>query len=336
MIEELLRETFVRHEPLAPAPEPVRARIEVVARRRRRFADARRGAAAALAFVVLVGVGFALAPDGAHRDNHLATDGVLGDPRGTGPLNVLLVGVDSPRGGSEPARPDTIMLAHLPAGSARAYLISIPRDIKLTDRYLKGGPPALAKAITELTGVPVTGMVEVEFAGLVKITDAVGGVDLCVDARVVSEHMGYDVQGRYLHPRDGGKPAIYEPGCRRFTGAEALDYLRQRKSLADGDLGRQRHNRDYVKALLGKLAGADLRRLTAVLATAGDAVTVDLGRYTLAEVVFAVRDLTPDKVVSISAAATFDELPTGADGLWAALRAGTLDSWAAAHPDHTR
>jgi anionic cell wall polymer biosynthesis LytR-Cps2A-Psr (LCP) family protein len=326
MIEELLRETFTRHEALAPESEEVRTRIEAVARQRRRKGYVIKGTAAVVA-------AFALLVAGVSVNLERLRDGAPLPPaqavltRPTGPLTLLLVGLD--QSSDRQPRADTVLLAHLPAHGEQAYLISVPR----------AGSAASTRAgwVAEFNrhGIVLDGAVEVEYRGFVAVTDAAGGVDLCVDRRVVSEHWGIDDQGRFVSPAEGGRPMVYEPGCRRFTGVQALDYLRQRKGLPDGDRGRQRHVRRYLTALLDRLAADDPQRVLAVLAAAGDAVRVDTGRRSLLDLVLMTRGLTSRDVVSIGAPGTeAGELAPAAEGLWTALRSGTLPTWVVANPDH--
>jgi LCP family protein required for cell wall assembly len=311
MIEQLLHETFATHEALAPAPEQVRARITAAARRRRWRRRSIGGTAVALVALVALVATTLVRPDALSRPGVVGGPAYLGDPTApTGPVTFLLVGTDRGLASGTPGpRADAVVLAHLPAGGGAAYLISIPRGSDL-DVFARDGMPALRAAVTARTGIPIDGSVEVDYAGVVAMVDAVGGVDLCVDVRVVSEH------------RPG---QVYEPGCRHFTGDEAMDYLRQRRALPDGYAGRQRHNRQFLEAMYAKLAGADLATVTAVARAAGTSLRLDLGAFQLMQLFGAVRGLSPADVIGI-------EPPAAADNLWAAVTAGTLPDWVAANP----
>ncbi|GAA0925202.1 LCP family protein [Virgisporangium aurantiacum] len=323
MIEELMRETFARHEDLAPAPEPVRRRIDTVATKRRRL---RRGAVGCtvVAVIALVAATF-MRVDAVRTAPQLGASAV--STFAGKPMTILLVGTDRrpwDTNRSELLRSDSIMLAHLPADRSAPYVISLARDHfvpfqgrtdKLNGVFAIGGAAALRDAVQALTGVTVDGVVEVDFAGLIAVTDAVGGVDLCVEKRVVSRHT----------------QRIFDPGCRRFSGDEAMDYLRQGHTT---DSVRQQHGRAYVKALLARLTGADLSRFVRVLDAARQAIRVDLGPAGLAGVFAVVKDVKPDTLAGIAPPATPDGqlLPAAAE-LWTAVRDGTLPAWVAANPD---
>ncbi len=324
MIDQLM-ETFARHDGPAPAPDLGRRGIDAVATRRRRLRKGLVGGTA-VALVALFVVGYL-------RSDAVSTAPSIGASAGAstavarGPMTFLIVGTDQrpwDTNRSDLLRSDSMMLAHLPADRATPYLISIYRDEmvpfqngqdKLNGVFARGGAKALRTAVQALTGIQIDGVVEVDFAGLIKVTDAVGGVDLCVPRRLVSEHTQ-----RY-----------FEPGCRRFTGEEAMDYLRQRRPFAAGDFDRQQHVREYVKALYTKLGEADLPKLLLVIEAAGAAVRIDAGAFQLAAVLGAARD-AKGGVVSIAPPATFDGLRPEAAQLWAAVRDGQLPDWVTANP----
>src|SRR5262249_18490346 len=75
-----------------------------------------------------------------------------------------------------------------------------------------GGFELLALTVKQLTGISFDGGAIVNFAGFQSLVTALGGVDLCVDEKVVS-----------IHTRQ-----VYQPGCQHMAAWQALDYVRQR------------------------------------------------------------------------------------------------------------
>jgi anionic cell wall polymer biosynthesis LytR-Cps2A-Psr (LCP) family protein len=197
----------------------------------------------------------------------------------------------------------------------------------------------LASTVTAITGVPLDGTIAVSFSGLVSVTNAVGGVRMCVDQRVESVHVGVDHNGKFLSPRDGGRSVVYEVGCSNFTGWQALDYLRQRSSLRNGTLDRDKHLREYLKALLDKLLSTGTLtnpvRVGQVVVAAGSAIEVDLaGGRTLSSLVVELREIGTDDIGSLGVPVDVDmdvnagyagfRLAPAAAELFAALRADRL------------
>jgi LCP family protein required for cell wall assembly len=305
-----------------------------------------------LALLCLVGLGLvglrvlASRYEGAvNRASLLDADARTSQPALTGPLNYLLIGSDlratDPGGGQ---RSDTIVIVHIPAGLRRAYLISVPRDLLVdipadpaagyeggTDKInaaFQYGNELLSQTLTHLIGVKFTGAAIIDFAGFRKVVDALGGVEVCVDTAVTSIHTG----------------RVYEVGCREMTGSEALDYARQRYDLPDGDFDRQRHQQQILKAIARKVTDAGMLtnpvKLDQVIRAIGGSLTVDTNGVPLSDVVLALRGLRPDDLVGVRLPShaenvegtSYVVLDAAATGLFAALRDGTVEQWAAANP----
>jgi LCP family protein required for cell wall assembly len=234
-----------------------------------------------------------------------------------GPLNLLLVGTDE-RAGLIGNRSDTIIVMHINAAHNAAYLLSIPRDtltkipafpkanykgtsgdkINAAFEYgsgnglgRTGGFELLATTVSQLTGLTFNGGAIVNFDGFTALVQALGGVDMCIDEKTVS--FDHDVNGNELfnHPN----PMVYLPGCRHLLPWQALDYVRQRHSVAGGDYGRQRHQQQFIKAIAKEAMSQGLTdplKLNKVIGAAGKALTVDRGAApSLTDWIFALKGI---------------------------------------------
>lgn len=97
------------------------------------------------------------------------------------------------------------MLLHVSADRSNMSVISVPRDTKTTipkctdpddgkvypkttDRIntslQHGGPGCTVATWEEMTGIPVDHFMMIDFAGVVSMADAVGGVPVCVNSNV--------------------------------------------------------------------------------------------------------------------------------------------------------
>ncbi|MFG2057707.1 LCP family protein [Micromonospora sp. NPDC048930] len=209
-----------------------------------------------------------------------------------GPLNLLLVGVDTRVSvpGWEP-HADAVLVLHVPAGLGRAYLFSLPRDLVVDiPAYPKSGYPGgrtklthamsygsrvpgdklhpstaqgyelLRTTVSRYTGLRIDAGAVITFTGFDKLVTALGGVDLYVDQRVASIHRKPDgtyrdrVGSTYVGPQ-----MVYQKGNRHLTGWQALDYARQRYT-AGGDYTRQRHQQQLIRALARKILDQGLAR----------------------------------------------------------------------------
>lgn len=154
----------------------------------------------------------------------------------------LLVGSDgrtsSPEEGS---RTDTIMLMVDPL-VGRPTLLSVPRDSwveipgygmgKINASYSIGGPSLLIETVEQNMGLRVDHYVEIGFEGIVWLTDAVGGVELCIDYDVDDELSGL----------------VMEAGCSVLEGQQALAFCRMRYSDPKGDLGRIERQQQWIES----------------------------------------------------------------------------------------
>jgi polyisoprenyl-teichoic acid--peptidoglycan teichoic acid transferase len=254
----------------------------------------------------------------------------------TGPLDLLLIGVDT-RTSIPDWEPhaDAIMLLHVDESLTKGYLTSLPRDLrvdmpafpearfaggryKITEAMSRGsrvpgsqrpdaeqGYRLLAEVIADYTGIDRfdAGAV-LTFSGMSRLTDAIGGITLRIDQKVVSQHRRPDGTLRTLRAGGGGyvgPQATYRPGTRKLNGWQALDYARQRYT-AGGDYARQRHQRQLVKALLTTATTAglatDADKLQQVVGALGD-LLIYAGDRNPIEYAYALRDLSPQNLTMV-------------------------------------
>jgi LCP family protein required for cell wall assembly len=326
-----------------------------------------------------------------HRyTDSIGQESLLGDAAAThvsidGPINLLLVGIDERNDDPDADRnADSIVIVHIPASHDAAYLVSVPRDSYVSipaysrsgfdggddkinaafpDGYRNnagraGGFELLALTIKQLTGISFNGGAIVDFSGFKSLVAALGGVNMCVDERTVSVHIGHNARGQYQMPYQitddgpvpvpGVTPQVYQPGCQHLSDWQALDYVRQRELLPDGDYGRQRHQQQFLKAVLKQATSSGVLtnpvKLDRVLRAAGQALTFDSGGISVPDWLFALRDIRSDSVTMLKTnGGTFNsEMINGKDTeilsdtslkLFSAIRQDNLPAFVAAHPD---
>jgi LCP family protein required for cell wall assembly len=255
------------------------------------------------------------------------------DAFGRTPINILVMGsdgrtskADCKLGGgcsqtgvqSGNGNADVQMVVHISADRSNATVMSIPRDTMVdvpackdsesgqsTPGYygqvnsaLRYGPACQVATIHQLTGIPIDHFVKLDFSGVVKMSDAVGGVSVCVNNNV------YDT---YSHLK-------LSRGDHTLKGEAALEFVRSRHGFGDGsDLGRTVSQHIFLSAMIRKFKSAGtLTDPTAVydLADAATkALTVDDGLGSVKKLIGLAADVNKVPTQRM----TFTTMQTAAD-----------------------
>jgi LCP family protein required for cell wall assembly len=126
---------------------------------------------------------------------------------------------------------------------------------------LNWGPGCSVAAVHQLTGIPIDHFVMVDFSGVVKMSDAVGGVSVCVNNNV------YDP---YSHLK-------LSRGSHVLQGVAALEFLRTRHGFGDGsDTGRTSSQHMFLTALINKFKSQNTLSSPTRLWSLADAATKSL------------------------------------------------------------
>jgi LCP family protein required for cell wall assembly len=249
--------------------------------------------------------------------------GAVDDPGATsGPvpkdgerINVLLVGVDK-RGNRASNLTDTMMVASLDPVGHTVSLLSLPRDLINTplpdgnvygpklnslmsyaDRnpkeFPQGGMRALEDAAGALLQIPIHYYARLDFRGLIKVVDAVDGVDIV--APRAFDDPGYDGYG------EGRKGFSITAGPHHLDGADALAYARSRKALGESDFTRQARQQQILVALRAQVSGGGslLFQLPQLLDAVGDTIRSDVPVERLPELAAILEEVGKGDMVSV-------------------------------------
>ena len=184
---------------------------------------------------------------------------------------------------SAKSRSDVNILAVVNPTTKQILLVNPPRDYylplarngeldKLTHAGLYGIDESM-KVLGNLYGVQADYYVRVNFAGLVKIVDALGGVDIESDANFSCVPMETpDGNGDYTYQKYS-----FTKGINHVNGSQALAFARERKAFADGDNRRGQHQMTVIKAIVNKAcSSAVLTKYQELLKAASDAFITNM------------------------------------------------------------
>lgn len=249
-------------------------------RRRRGMGRGRRVAVSLLAVVLLVcigagGYGWFVS---SKVDRGLTHENLLGDSKDDTTTskgkqlvddagdNYLVIGSDA-RPGETGSRADVIQLVHVDEDHDNVWIIHFPRDLyvpipghgkdKINAAYAYGQSPLLVRTIQDLVGVKINHVAKTDFEGFKQLTNALGGVT------VNNTEPGPD----------------YPAGQVQLNGTEALDYVRERKQLAEGDISRGQRQQAWLKAIMRETLAPEVllnpSRLNGVIEAGTEHTVVD-------------------------------------------------------------
>ena len=244
--------------------------------------------------------------------------GLLASRDSSGPMTILLAGSDSRAGldgkqkhslhtgSAQGQRSDTMMLVHLSGDHKHVTVVSLPRDSwvkipaytdssgthhpqsmnKLNAAYSFGGAPLLIRTVELNTGVTIDHYVEVGFAGVIKMVDAIGGVTVCLPYAVNDRRSG-------LH-----LPA----GNSHVGGKMGLAFVRARYIDPTADLGRMHRQQEFLGAMFRQATSIGVLlnpvKLNNFLNAALSSVTTDPGltRSVIMNLVTDLQKLKPKDI----------------------------------------
>lgn len=185
----------------------------------------------------------------------------------TEPLTILLMGVDmdqATRGGDwEGGRSDSMILVTVNPKTKETNMMSLTRDImveiaeangessgtveKLNHSYSYGQAPMTIATIEKMMDITIDRYIEINMDGLVELVDAVGGIE-------VNNTLGFPIS---ISEHEPAYTSIVQPGKQLVNGDQALVYARMRYDDPEGDIGRQRRQREVITAIIKKLLQLD-------------------------------------------------------------------------------
>ena len=237
---------------------------------------------------------------------------------------------------------DVNMLVHISDAPRRVTVISFPRDLMLpipsctaedgsqtsamskqplNSAFSVGGLACVVKAVSQLTGQPIQYAAKVTWGGVIEVTNAIGGVEVCLANGIRDKYTGID----------------WPAGNRNIAGVEALQFLRTRHGVGNGgDLGRISNQQQYMSRLARKLVSEEVLSNPATLyklaVTAVDNVTPSqslTNPMTLVQIALAVKNVPFEEIVFVQYPVNGDPddankvVPNkvAAETLWTALAA---------------
>ena len=220
----------------------------------------------------------------------------------TEPFTILLMGIDSTDevlSKNAVANGDTLILVTFNPKTLNATMLSIPRDSyvpiacwsnkaenKIT--HAAGyGNDCMMNTIEQYLGINIDYYAKINFKGLVKLVNAVGGVDIDVQQTLCTDDSSR-----------GGEICVY-PGYQTLDGEHALVYARNRHALVNGDFGRNEHQQEIVLALTNKIKTINnVAKFMEILDTVSNSLDTNLTTQQMLSFYNVAKDIVKKSLVS--------------------------------------
>jgi LCP family protein required for cell wall assembly len=234
-----------------------------------------------------------------------------------GGINVLVAASDSGGGdvgtyGKRGERlNDVTMLVNVSADHTSATVVSFPRDLivpiascpnpkggnfpaqtnKINVALTYGGLPCIVKTVENLTGLNIPYAALTEFQGVVGLSNAVGGVTVCIAKAIRDEQISFSL----------------DAGQQTLVGQQAVQFLRVRYGVGDGsDLARISNQQLFLSALVRKIKtpetlGNPIKDYALAKAVASNmSLTTSLTNpTTLVSMALAIKDINFENIVFV-------------------------------------
>ena len=193
-----------------------------------------------------------------------------------GAFTVLLLGSDDDsKFTSDHVLTQSMILMRVQPATKEVTMLSIPRDLyvhlstggsgKIDGAYSYGAAGAAIATVEQDFGVHVDDYIWVGLLGLIKVIDAIGGIDIVTSSPVMDDYYPADIYG--------GNPFGYQrvavlAGPQHLDGIHAMQYVRSRHSDLQSDYGRSKRQQQVLQAIRLKakqLAPSDIPALAAAI-----------------------------------------------------------------------
>ena len=201
-----------------------------------------------------------LAVDTVIEDKKDSADSTLEQQNPDSIIRLYISGIDTRGNEIINTRSDVNIIATINTDTKQVLLVSTPRDYFVPLSISDGIPDKLTHAgiygvdvsmdtLGMLYGIPLDKYFRVNFAGFIKIIDALGGVDIYSD---------YDFTGNWGYS--------FTKGINHVDGEAALAFARERYAFSEGDRQRGKNQMEVIRAVLQKIMSPELlSRYTDVL-----------------------------------------------------------------------
>ena len=201
------------------------------------------------------------------------------------PFNIFIAGGDKIGSIDKVMNTDVNMVVSVDVKNHKLLLTSIPRDYyvvlpskgdnvydKLTHAGYYGVQESI-KAVEKLLDIDINYYVKVNFSTVLKVVDAIGGIDVESDYRFTEDN-----SGQYFS---------FKKGKNHLNGWQALSFARERHAFSDGDIQRVKNQQHVIDGIINKMTSSTtlLSRYTNILDVVSKYFSTNLDQKSISRIV---------------------------------------------------
>ncbi|MGH7761724.1 MAG: LCP family protein [Candidatus Dormibacteraceae bacterium] len=210
-----------------------------------------------------------------------------------GAFTVLLLGSDDDsKFSADHVLTQSMILVRVSPATKEVTMLSIPRDLyvhlstggsgKIDGAYSYGSAGAAIATVEQDFGVHVDDYIWVGLIGLIKVIDAIGGIDIVTNSPVMDDYYPSDIYGNWPY---GFQRVAVLAGPQHLDGIHAMEYVRSRHSDLQSDYGRSKRQQQVLQAIRLKAKQVGPSDIPALAAAIGGELKTSIGLDKVARLV---------------------------------------------------
>lgn len=238
--------------------------------------------------------------------NPIITEELKPEPEEDKRTTILILGTDQRK--NEIARSDTMIVAQYLHNEKKAYLVSIPRDSKITLKdkgmqkinaaYAFGGPKLAVETVEEILNIQIDGYILTNFNGFKEISEAIGGVKVN--------------NKKTIKWGEGSKTYIIPEGEQILKGDDLLMYVRFRGD-SEGDFGRVNRQQEVIKSVIQEMLNPkNIFKIPKIAQAVQNNTKTDLNLGEFLNLAWQVKDIGNIEIESFTLKTTSEKI----NGIW--------------------
>src|SRR6266478_4286367 len=213
--------------------------------------------------------------------------------RTPGAFTVLLLGSDDDsKFSADHVLTQSMILVRVLPASKQVIMLSIPRDLyvpfwrggsgKIDGAYSYGQAGGAIATVQQDFGVHIDEYIWIGLLGLIKLIDAIGGIDVVTSNPVLDDYYPQDILSTF--PYDYQRVAVLA-GPQHLDGIHAMQYVRSRHNDLQSDIGRSKRQQQVLLAIRKKAKQVSSADVPAIANAQGGEIKTSIGLDRVAQLI---------------------------------------------------